>query len=262
MIEVQIEHAGAATPLKLAFPARGNEIRFATLTGLFKGWAAARMSIVAEHQRTHRFRLAGLLGFVVAMPILALPAVNERLDSWLFAAPAPTPRGAKVAAKRDWPAAVDATAAVPPAPADAGGMKGAPGATGVPESAPLPPTATDPSLSAARSDRRGGDDGAAGNVERLPPADLVVDLRQFAACQTRLQELGAAYFRLEDTGQVGARYRFRCEVPLPGNGSYLRPFEQEHDDPLEAMRQTVAEVEQWCAAHRTRKAVLTLPPNK
>ena len=90
-------------------------------------------------------------------------------------------------------------------------------------------------------------------VERLPPAESVVDAHRFEVLQKRLQDLGAAYFRLEDTGSSESRYRFRCEVPLPGNSTYQRPFEQEDMDPIRAMERVVAEVEVWCAAQRTKR---------
>lgn len=72
------------------------------------------------------------------------------------------------------------------------------------------------------------------------------DRAQARAIQARLKELGAAYFAL-DYFPRDDRYRFRCEVELPGASPYRRPFEASAGQPLEAMWQVCAAVEGWQA---------------
>lgn len=177
-------------------------------------------------QRTNSLRLAGLLAFVAVMPILAVPAVNRRLDAWLFRGE--TALGGPF---------LERSKLAPKVPKD---VTSPPDAAGSPLERHVEPGFVE--------------SGGTELVERLPPAESAIDSIHFDALQKRLQDLGAAYFRLEDTGSSQARYRFHCEVPLPGNSTYQRPFEQEDMDPLRAMERVVAEVEVWCAAQRTKKS--------
>jgi hypothetical protein len=153
--------------------------------------------------------LAALLGFIAGMPVLAIPAVNNSVDEWLFPAASP----------------VDTL----PARIEVG------------EGAASSASAEVASLG-----------GASTVVERLPPPDIPISSNRFESVQRRLQELGAVYFRLEDTGGSAGRYRFRCEFPLPGNTTYLRPFEHEDADPHRAMQAVLDEVELWLAAKQMR----------
>jgi len=180
--------------------------------------------------------LAALIGFIAGMPVLAIPSINHSLDEWLFpAAPAvdtlPVQRGTAAA---DLAAVVRDTAAGSAQETLAGLSAG-------------PSTDT---LAGTSTGKSGGPLATA----RLPPPDIPVNASRFEAMQRRLQELGAVYFRLEDTGESPARYRFRCELPLPGNMTYLRPFEHEDVDPDRAMQAVLDDVELWLAAKRMRSS--------
>ncbi len=184
--------------------------------------------MIVSQTRASTLRLAALLGFIAGMPVLAIPSVNHSLDEWLFpAAPAVDTLPARAGA-----AAADSTAVVR-------------------ETASGSAKDTLAGLSAGSS--TGTLDGAMATA-RLPPPDIPVNAHRFEAMQRRLQELGAVYFRLEDTGESPARYRFRCELPLPGNMTYLRPFEHEDGDPDRAMQAVLDDVELWLAAKRMRSS--------
>ncbi len=174
-------------------------------------------------QRINNLRLTGLLTFVAIMPVLALPAVNRRLDRWVFGGEELAVELGKIREKSP----------------ERGQLVESVGS--LTEGAPtvLPVNLSRDGLPATPS-----------VVERLPPVDIPVDGDQFADYQKRLQDLGASYFCLEDTGLGGARYRFRCEFPLPGNSSYARPFETEDADPMVAIQTVVKEAEAWVAAQQ------------
>ncbi|MFO0819560.1 MAG: hypothetical protein U1A77_16550 [Pirellulales bacterium] len=174
-------------------------------------------------QRINNLRLTGLLTFVAVMPVLALPAVNRRLDRWVFGGEELAVVLGKIREKsveRDLPLGSGGSLAE-----------------------------GDPTVLAVNLTREGLP-ASPSVVERLPPVDIPVDGDEFADYQKRLQDLGASYFCLEDTGLGGARYRFRCEFPLPGNSSYARPFESEDADPLVAIQAVVKEAESWVAAQQ------------
>lgn len=200
----------------------------------------ARKGIVIVSQtRANTLRLAALLGFIAGMPVLAIPAVNNSVDEWLFPAASPVdtlPVRIKVGAGDR---VGQGDKAGTGGKALAGGKPGAGGKVG--EGAAASASAELASLG-----------GASTVVERLPPPDIPISSNRFEAVQRRLQELGAVYFRLEDTGGSAGRYRFRCELPLPGNTTYLRPFEHEDADPHRAMQAVLDEVELWLAAKQMR----------
>lgn len=58
----------------------------------------------------------------------------------------------------------------------------------------------------------------------------------------RLRGMGAAYFRLENWGQLSY---FRCEMPLPENPRYHAYFEATNADPIVAVREVMEKVEKW-----------------
>ncbi|MFM7070903.1 MAG: hypothetical protein ACKO38_03790 [Planctomycetota bacterium] len=192
--------------------------------------------------RANTLRLAALLGFIAGMPVLAIPAVNNSLDEWLFPA-------ALLVDTLPLPIA-EVSPSHTPSPSNS--PLWSPSQSS-PTSPPIDPLNMTPAVSAAGSlavspaDLRSSD-----SVARLPPADIPVTTSRFETIQRRLQELGAVYFRLEDTGETPGRYRFRCELPLPGNATYLRPFEHEDADPDRAMQAVLDEVELWLAAKRMR----------
>lgn len=176
-------------------------------------------TIPAPTSRMQTIRIAGLLGFIGLMPILAIPAVNRQVDKLLFASTAERleERLARVRAGVADPQIELASRTSGSQPFE------------------LPARAlTD----------------ASQGVRRLPPVEPELAAIDFDTVQRRLQTLGATYYRLEDLGSEPRRYRFRCEVPLPGNENYLRPFEADDDDPSVAMHTVLGDVERWLDQHR------------
>lgn len=65
--------------------------------------------------------------------------------------------------------------------------------------------------------------------------------------QERLKQMGAAYMILERAPPDGAAYRFHCQMPIAGSDTYTRPFEVTAPDAIQAMERVLADVESWFA---------------
>jgi hypothetical protein len=201
--------------------------------------------------RTISLRAIFLIGFVIAMPILALPSVARRVDDWLYGPP-PTeghlaPLQSEVqqliepqVAERASPASFDqvdpAVAHRPPNQ----GLDAVP-----PDLPPLSPLPAFPPLVSA--------------PEHLPTADAQTTLQSGSLSQadterliqirTELERLGADYMVLETTDTTGS-YRFHCDIRLDEQTRYARPFEAVSTDPLDAAEKVLAEVSAWRTATR------------
>jgi hypothetical protein len=211
------------------------------------------------------FSLRGLflLGFIVAMPVLALPSVGKRIDEWLYGPPpsdfgrAPVPPpiteepmtpliASPVVKSSIAPARFDEPSPAPqnlvqPAqltssfsPAAVGNRYEAPSP---PALAPTPPFATP-------------------EVKGEASPEPKIDERTIARLQLirdRLEQLGAEYV-LVDTQDSG-RFRFHCRMLVDPRTRYTRPFDAASFDPIAAGEQVLAEVERW------RSAAATIPAN-
>jgi len=60
-----------------------------------------------------------------------------------------------------------------------------------------------------------------------------------------LRKLDATEYTLENWGDGGRFYRFRCAIALGGSEELTRQFEAVHTDPLRAVHQVVGEVTSW-----------------
>lgn len=188
--------------------------------------------------RFFSLRALFLLGFVVAMPVLALPPVARWVDELLYgAAPADFGRPPLAAASANQPPLL-AERVVPavydePSPASAPRGLDAPPAppalTPVPAFSPLAPAA-EPTASLAPE----------------PKIDerVIVRLQQV---RQRLEELGAEYVMAE-TVDGGARYRFHCRMLVDERSRFTRPFEATSFDPVAAADQVLKAVETWRTA--------------
>jgi hypothetical protein len=100
----------------------------------------------------------------------------------------------------------------------------------------------------ARSGASAGhaDESQAGDPQASAGSDCTA---QFRGMEKRLRELGATYYLLETWGSSGDRYRFFCKMSLAGNADYNRNriFQATAADPLRAMQDVLAQVEQWRA---------------
>jgi hypothetical protein len=115
------------------------------------------------------------------------------------------------------------------------------------------PTAQNPASGpAAQLPARSGaspshaDESQAGDPQASAGSDCTA---QFRGMEKRLRELGATYYLLETWGSSGDRYRFFCKMSLAGNADYNRNriFQATAADPLRAMQDVLAQVEQWRA---------------
>lgn len=91
---------------------------------------------------------------------------------------------------------------------------------------------------------------AARQVDYLEPAEPATGKPatgewEYSALERRLRQMGVNYSMLESSGQEGGSFRFLCRVNLPGGSTKYRKFEAVGREPLDAMRQVVAKVEQW-----------------
>ncbi len=106
---------------------------------------------------------------------------------------------------------------------------------------PSPPNGTsDPQASAQSPDAAGG-----ASTDQSHSADGCTV--QFRRMEQRLRDLGATYYLLETWGTNGDRYRFFCKMSLAGNADYNRNriFQATAADPMQAMQDVLAQVEQW-----------------
>jgi hypothetical protein len=194
----------------------------------------------AATEGTMRFfslRALFLLGFVVAMPVLALPPVARWMDELLYGvAPADFGRPPLAAsqttqpplmAERVVPAIYDeASPATAPRGLDA--PPAPPALAPVPAFAPVAPPAEPAAL----------------------PSETKIDERVIARLQQvrqRLEELGAEYVMAE-TVDGGARYRFHCRMLVDNRSRFTRPFEATSFDPIAAADQVLRDVETWRTA--------------
>lgn len=211
-------------------------------------------------------RVTAIVGFIVAMPVLALPAVNDRLDRWVF--------GDDDATSDEQPAAA-ALASVdlevdPDVNSEVNSEVDTDVDTEVDSTADASVGSTEPNGSTALSSLPPNRPrlrliGPSTPLERLPPVmsdevagvetgmgveSGVTERERMQRLQARLQQLGATYLRLEElnSGRQERLFRFQCQLPVAGGSAYQRPFQGEHADPLEAMQRVLAEVETWCAA--------------
>ncbi|HMC11504.1 MAG TPA: hypothetical protein VKH44_09450 [Pirellulaceae bacterium] len=182
-----------------------------------------------------------LLGFVIAMPVLALPPVARRIDELLYGPP-PSDFGRPPAAAplREEIVEPKATAQVSPAryedsspAAPALTMGRFEGTAAAPALAPSPqfaPASLPPSAAAA-------------------PAPESIDERTISRLQQireRLEQLGAEYVIVET--QDSGRYRFHCRMLVDQNSRFTRPFEASSFDPVAAGHQVLRDVEAWRTA--------------
>jgi hypothetical protein len=105
----------------------------------------------------------------------------------------------------------------------------------------------DPGRSAAAPPPHGSPNESHTGDPQAPAAEDCT--AQFRRMEQRLRELGATYYLLETWGTSGDRYRFFCKMALAGNADYNRNriFQATAADPLRAMQDVLAQVEQWRA---------------
>ncbi len=181
-----------------------------------------------------------LLGFVIAMPVLALPPVARRIDELLYGA-APADFG-----RPPSPALLTEEVVLPKAPSAVVNSR-------YDEPSPAAgPTA--PALVATRAEAPVGPSlPPMPQFERPagppPTAEGKVDERTIARLndiRASLEQLGAEYVIVE--AQDSGRYRFHCRVLVDANSRFTRPFEATSFDPVAAGQQVLRDVQAWRTA--------------
>jgi hypothetical protein len=201
--------------------------------------------------RTISLRAIFLIGFVIAMPILALPSVARRLDDWMYGPPpteaALAPLRSEVqqliepqVAERASPASFDevdpAIAHRPPNQ----GLDAPP-----PDLPPLSPLPVFPPLVSTPEPQPPAKPQSTSQSRPLSEADT----QRLIQNRTELERLGADYMVLETTDMTGS-YRFHCDIRLDEQTRYTRPFEAIATEPLAAAEKVLAEVSAWRTAAR------------
>jgi hypothetical protein len=178
-----------------------------------------------------------LLAFVVAMPVLALPAVARRIDELIY--PAPAVNFSAPAAQESVPnSALDQSPVVDhvsPAswqtPVEMKSPRGLESAEAEPPPLPAMP-------------------GFANN-NSIPPEKAAPEtpidqatLDRLEQIRSRLEQLGAQYVLVEASDDAQS-YRCHCQMLVDAQSNYTRPFEVKSAEPLEAAERVLREVEQW-----------------
>ena len=82
-------------------------------------------------------------------------------------------------------------------------------------------------------------------TEAAPPAPPANLQQQLAPLLQRLQALGPTDYSLEEWGNAGEFFRFRCAMPLGGQPGMTRQFEAVAKNPAACIQQVTAEIAQW-----------------
>lgn len=220
---------------------------FANFTWTVKILAATVGNLRIQDRMTNQVRLAGLLGFVLGMPVLAIPAVNGGIERW-WNGPDDATAYAEVS---HTPARLRHTDddLLEPETGDTTTRKSESGdnENSTEEGSASPPPPVAPSAPPP-----------APPLNRLPDTaqEPVTDRssNSFGEMQQRLRALGCTQWRLEAVPEDEELVRFTCQVPLPGHDSYQRTFTADARDPMDAMAQTMDQIDQWRKAHVERPA--------
>jgi hypothetical protein len=193
-------------------------------------------------------RAVFLLGFVVAMPVLALPPVARRIDELLYGPP-PTEFGSPPTPA---PLAEELSQPSPPGPiAPARYQEPSPAASSLaadrnPSTAAPPVLAPAPQFALPATPPPQADNAA---------AESRIDERTIARLQQirqSLEQLGAEYVMVES--QDGGRFRFHCRMLVDQRSRFTRPFEASSFDAVAAGEQVLREVESWRSAAAEQRA--------
>jgi hypothetical protein len=202
-------------------------------------------------------RTGFIVGFLIVLPVIAMPKVAALLDQLLYgeskstlpsvasekdlSSPHPSPGPGQANAQ---PAALDV-----PRVAKNARLLESPERSSLGRRLQPPPTMA-PSADFVRQ---------AGNSEpeRRPvePASDVGPLDEATAARIdvirgRLEELGAQYVRLEMSAD-GREFHCLCHMLVGNDPSNLQPFEAMRTDPVDAAQAVLTSVEAWRTAERT-----------
>lgn len=205
-------------------------------------------------------RAVFLLGFVVAMPVLALPPVARRIDELLYGSP-PTDVGKSASTATARPSKTKPAPATPQrSPESAVGLPGERNSPLGPQSdvSPANLQVQTPQLLATTASASMSPTPPFAPLQ--PPVSIgAAEIQPLAAGQTnidektvarlhqirqRLEALGADYVLVEARDQSG-RYRFHCRMLVDERSRQTQPFESTGSDPVATGEQVLREVEIW-----------------
>lgn len=194
------------------------------------------------------WRLFFLVGFVVAVPLLALPSVTRRLDEILYG-DEKTATGEKAfpadqADSTSEQEIVRATFEVPLS--DSSGAAGQSDAQGgldrmagpPPELAPQPVFVTRPLSQPSTIEQI-----VSPAPSSVPSSNDSLTMRT-AQIQQRLEDLGADYILLEALEETG-EHRFECRMLVAPGSTETETFEATGNDGVAVAEQVLSAVEQW-----------------
>jgi hypothetical protein len=190
---------------------------------------------------TFALRAAFILGFLVVLPVIALPSVARFLDEMLYGTLERTVPIAPDSSSLPAPRTSGLAQAIPaslevPVPDDSLPPEGArvptvppPEFRSVPDFLP----AAEPPVSSLTSQK---------SASEVSPLDKAT-AKKIDAIRRQLEELGAAYVRLE-MSEDGLSFHCFCEMQLK-NGGRTQSFEATRNDPVAAAEAVLAEVDGW-----------------
>ena len=198
-------------------------------------------------------RAGFIIGFLIVLPVMAMPSVAGFLDRLLYGQPEssvpPVVKADTEFAPRKQPAQsrTDASPAAYEVP-----LPDEPATSGIAGNFQPPP----PSLQRA-PDFLPRTKKPASNEDAVDPADLgpldQATARKIDAVRGRLEKLGAEYVRLE-LSEDGRTFHCLCDMLLGGETRETQPFEATRNDPVAAAEAVLANVEAWRRAESTPHA--------
>jgi hypothetical protein len=210
---------------------------------------------------SYTLRAVFIIGFLIVLPLMAMPSVATFLDGLLYgepksSVPATNSKPAKV---QDQPTVAEASQATHEVPLPAGGsaFHDEPGPLSSAERFKAPPPlqpAPDFLRRTAETDPSEKSDPES-DVGPLDPATA----NQIDAVRGRLEELGAEYVRLE-MSEDGRSFHCLCDMLLAGDGNKTQLFEATRNDPVAAVQAVLTNVEAWRNAEKTPARVLQSGP--
>ncbi|MFN0018989.1 MAG: hypothetical protein ACKVP0_12065 [Pirellulaceae bacterium] len=203
---------------------------------------------------SYTLRAVFIIGFLIVLPVMAMPSVATLLDGLLYGEPEKSGPKTEVepAPSLNKSAVAEASQATHevPLPSEGGALPEEPGSHSLTErfpSAPPPPLQHAPDFLP-----RG--EGSAAGESATPAADVgpldQATANQIDAVRGQLEELGAEYVRLE-MSEDGRTFHCLCDMLLGGDGNKTQPFEATRNDPVAAVQAVLTNVEAWRNAERT-----------
>ncbi len=193
-------------------------------------------------------RAAFIVGFLIVLPVIAMPSVAGLLDQLLYGngeSSVPLAREDAVPGPREKRTESDATRATHEAPFSPESTPFAErlesGIAGDHRAAP-PPFRQAPDF-LPRMERPGPNDPSADPAADISSLDEAAAQR-IDAVRSRLEELGAEYVRLE-MSEDGRTFHCQCDMLLDSETKETQPFEATRNDPVTAAEAVLAHVEEW-----------------